>query len=494
MSKLKLILSSFNSKRLYALPFVFFCIFIICAYKYVQKYFTTMTASEFLFFINTPLEGADKRLIHVFINKCVVNPLIYSILICYATAIVSWPLIILKKKSKPINFFAMTLQIMKKYEMVFLIILSVLVSLFWLSKFNFLKELIVMHNANYDTFYEQHFIQPVPQNIQFLHKKNLIIIAVESLEQTFENKYFFGESLIPHLEKLEAEGVKFTNFQNGYSTTYTAASIMALFSGIPVNVIGKYFINTYGKNLNFLPEYYTLGNILQSNGYQTYSVQGSSADFSGLGNFLQSHGIEHLIADKEIENEYNITHTQDNWGYNDNVVMDVSKKIIQKIDHTKPYFLLIQTLDTHSNHEPDIQNYDKFNNSWYNTIYNTNIQVYEFIQWLKTQPDYKNTVVVIFGDHLRMGSNFPMPKERLIYNLFLNAPEPKTTVRTFSQIDLFPTILEAMEVKINNHSLGLGVSVFSNKKTLLEEYPDTLVQKLSKRSKLSEALWDIKLN
>ncbi len=42
-----------------------------------------MSASEFLFFINTPMEGADKRLIHVFINKCLVNPLLYSILICY---------------------------------------------------------------------------------------------------------------------------------------------------------------------------------------------------------------------------------------------------------------------------------------------------------------------------------------------------------------------------------------------------------------------------
>lgn len=492
MSVLKPLLSKLICKRLYALPFVFFSIFLICAYKYVQKYFTTMSASEFLFFINTPLEGADKRLIHVFINKCLVNPLIYSILICYATEIISLPFNILKKQLNLPAFLKIVLQKVKKYETITLITLSVLVLIFYLPKFWFLKELFAMHSATYDTFYEQHFVQPAPQNIQFPHKKNLIVIVVESLEETFKNKDFFGQSLIPHLEQLEAEGVKFTNFQNGWSTTYTAASIMALFSGVPTNVIGKYFVNTYGKTLNFLPEYYSLGNILQSNSYQTYSVQGSGGRFSGLENFLIAHGIEHLIDNKEMETEYHIAQPQDDWGYNDNVVMDVSKKVIQNINHSKPYFLLIQTLDTHANYETHTPNHGKFDNSWYNTIYNTNIQIYEFIKWLKTQPDYENTVVAIVGDHLRMGNNFPMPKERFVYNLFLNAPKPKNTVRTFSQIDLFPSILEAMGAEIKGHQLGLGISVFSNKKTLLERYPDTLAQKLSKRSKLSEELWKIK--
>ena len=85
-----------------------------------------------------------------------------------------------------------------------------------------------------------------------------------------------------------------------------------------------------------------------------------------------------------------------------------------------------------------------------------------------------------------------MAKDRRIYNLFLNAPRPKTTNRKFSQVDLFPTILEALGANIKGHRLGIGVSVFSDKKTLSEEYKrETLYKELSKRSKLNEDLWKI---
>ena len=115
----------------------------------------------------------------------------------------------------------------------------------------------------------------------------------------------------------------------------------------------------------------------------------------------------------------------------------------------------------------------------------------DFIDWFKNKPEYKNTVIVLVGDHLRMGRDFKMPNERQIYNLFLNSVvKPKNLQRTFSQIDLFPSVLEAIGVKIVGHKLGLGTSIFSNQKTLSERFSaKKLNNTLSKRNKLYESLW-----
>ena len=42
--------------------------------------------------------------------------------------------------------------------------------------------------------------------------------------------------------------------------------------------------------------------------------------------------------------------------------------------------------------------------------------------------------------------------------------------RKFSIIDMYPTILAAMGVKIDGNKLGLGVNLFSGEKTLIEQY------------------------
>ena len=42
--------------------------------------------------------------------------------------------------------------------------------------------------------------------------------------------------------------------------------------------------------------------------------------------------------------------------------------------------------------------------------------------------------------------------------------------RDYTQFDLYPTILSAMGYTIKGNKLALGVNLFSDEKTLLEEY------------------------
>lgn len=49
-----------------------------------------------------------------------------------------------------------------------------------------------------------------------------------------------------------------------------------------------------------------------------------------------------------------------------------------------------------------------------------------FVNWLKAQPFYENTTIVIVGDHLTMDSDFcqdvPEDYTRGVYNTIINAP------------------------------------------------------------------------
>lgn len=57
--------------------------------------------------------------------------------------------------------------------------------------------------------------------------------------------------------------------------------------------------------------------------------------------------------------------------------------------------------------------------------------------------------------------------------------------RKYTTVDLFPTTLAAMGVKIEGNRLGLGVNLYSSEKTLYERYgEDYLEVELLKDSKL----------
>lgn len=135
------------------------------------------------------------------------------------------------------------------------------------------------------------------------------------------------------------------------------------------------------------------------------------------------------------------------------------------------------TVDTHHPYGyKDAQYKEKYPEQLSNIIRGNSIKIGEFIDWLKKQPFYNDTTIVIMGDHTSMATEYihktyDSDYERTVMNVIINSQE-KTAFnhqRLFTAFDLYPTILNAMGVEIENDQLGLGVSLFSEKKTLAEE-------------------------
>lgn len=459
--------------RLRAFPAVFLFIFIISTFAYVNKFFKDVNLWQILFLINTPIRGADTRLIRWFLERCIYLPILYTLIVCYLPEL---------------NFLKLKSPFKKISYAMFVSLLSLLLTVGYFFYKTDIRTAKQFFSNETTTFYDENFADPGKAEISFNQKKNLIILHVESLEATFKNKTFFGQNLLSDLESMEAGNVQFSNFQNGFATDFTQGSVIALFTGMPAKY--SWFVNKIGNEQHFFHGYYSLGKILKDNGYHLASIQGTDGNFSGLEDFLRDNDFLDITDLDTIKKDYPQHEQNGTWGYSDDDIFQIAKDKIKQLEQKKPYFLYIQTIDTHFGYEPKITQYPNFDNVYYNVIHNTELSIADFLEWLKQNADWENTVIAIVGDHLRMGNDFPMPSKRSIYNLFINSEKPQDLNRTFSQIDLFPSVVEAMGGNIKNHRLGLGTSVFSKQKTLAEKYSDEFLREtLAKRSELYEKMF-----
>ncbi|MBR5598519.1 MAG: sulfatase-like hydrolase/transferase, partial [Alphaproteobacteria bacterium] len=157
------------------------------------------------------------------------------------------------------------------------------------------------------------------------------------------------------------------------------------------------------------------------------------------------------------------------WGPSDKDVIKKFKELILEVNGKQPFFAVMFTVDFHANLSNFMDNpfFDTDEEIIASTINNFN----EFIEWFEKQDFYENTSLVILADHKKMGNKIKNPKEKL-YNAFFNVPkeleEGLNLDRTFNQVDIAPTLLELAGVKLKERQYGVGVSLFSNKKTLVE--------------------------
>jgi phosphoglycerol transferase len=336
--------------------------------------------------------------------------------------------------------------------------------------------------------FEQEYVDPLSVDIQFPEQKqNLIYIFIESLETTYFSKVHGGasnEELMPELYELAKTNVNFstTDGVGGYSavlgTTWTAGAMVAHTSGLPLKVPVGFDDNTYGKDA-FLPGANTLMNVLADNGYYQALMVGSDATFANRAVYYNTHKINKIYDyftaqdDGIIPEDYFAW-----WGMEDKYLYEYAKQELLEIsaDDT-PFAFTMLTVDTHH-----IGGYmceycqSTYPEQYQNVISCASRQLSAFLDWLSEQEFFKNTTVVICGDHPTMDEgyisrNVQKDYVRTVYNCILNskASTDNTKNRQFSAMDMLPTTLAAMGCTIEGDRLGLGTNLFSDKTTLAEE-------------------------
>ena len=343
--------------------------------------------------------------------------------------------------------------------------------------------------TNYSDFIEDHFVNSKNIKITFPEKKrNLIILYLESMENSFistENGGGWKYPIIPELENLALEHINFSNSSKiggayqVHGTGWTVAGLVATTTGLPLKV--PVHGNDYTSTNQFLPGAYALGDILKEAGYNLAFMAGSDANFGGRSNYYKTHG-NYTIFDFHTAIEQGRMEASEKvwWGFDDTDLFTWAKEEIDKFaKQDKPFNFILLTANTHFQDGYLEDGAEKLYNTQYENVFAySSKQVFEFVNWLEQQPFYENTTLVILGDHLSMQD----PKffedhlvdgyERTIYNVFINTVKEPTNSknRIFTPMDLYPTILASIGVEIEGEKLGLGTNLFSELKTLTEEY------------------------
>lgn len=369
-------------------------------------------------------------------------------------------------------------------------------------------------HSQYSSYIEDNYVDPSQVELTYpAEKQNLIMIYVESLEDTYadaENGGWYEENYIPRLTDLAKEGDNFSGddsrLRGAYSmpgTTWTIGGLFATSSGLPLQIPVK--DNELGKTGSFFPGITTLGNILENAGYNQVYLIGSDAEFGGRKEYYTEHGNFHIEDYMyALENNWIPSDYYEWWGFEDAKLYTFAKERLTELaNQSEPFNLTLLTADTHftDGYICDLCHED-YDEQYANVIKCADSQLVDFVDWIKEQPFYSNTTVIITGDHPTMDPFCDEVDEsvyqRNVYNLILNSrqtvSDPSQT-RDYTTFDLFPTTLSALGVDIPGNRLGLGTNLYSDEPTLVErDGIFTVIEELDKNSEFMTRLSDVNKN
>lgn len=302
---------------------------------------------------------------------------------------------------------------------------------------------------------------------------------------------------IPRLTQLAEENINFSpsekmgGFHSCSGATWTMGSLFTTSTGVPFKFPEEG--NSMIRHSTFASGITAIGDILEQKGYTQEFLCGSDGNFAARKQFFEQHGnykIFDLFSARQkgyIPEDYFVW-----WGFEDEILYKIAKdEVLNLASSSQPFNFTMLTVDTHH-----VAGYrcgicgNEYDENLANVVSCADRQLYDFIMWCKAQDFYKNTVIVITGDHPRMDSiliNGTAYYDRTIYNCFINSQKtPKISCknREFTTVDMLPTVLSSMGFQIEDNRLGLGTDLFSEDETLSEEMGfDEFNAELNKYSK-----------
>lgn len=465
--------------------------FLLFTALWVRRTWTKLSAGSIIFQLQNSLSGTGNGMVKTFVLSAAVPAVVVTV--------ISLVIFFVLKRRKIIPVI---------YGIIGLGLSVLAVSLVW--KRIGLGEYLKYRNKN-SSFIENNYVSPEGVDIVFPEKKrNVIYIYLESMEISYSDRASGGmmeQNHIPNLTELSERSENFSGDSgslNGaysmYGTDWTMGAIFAESSGLPLII--PIHRNSMFTQSEFFPTVKTFGDVLADNGYKNVFLLGSDAEFGGRDIFFSSHG-EYDIHDYKyarksgmIPDDYMVF-----WGYEDEKLFKFAKEELKELSSSgEPFNLTMLTVDTHFEDGYSCRLCeDGFDDQYENVIACSDRQVARFVEWCMTQDFYKDTTIIISGDHPTMDRDFSRKlgdiTGRRVYVSIINPAEGLTSPdheREYTTFDLFPTSLAAMGVKIGGERLGLGTNLYSGMPTLLERYGmDEFNTQLMMKSDFMEKLADI---
>lgn len=307
--------------------------------------------------------------------------------------------------------------------------------------------------------------------------KNVIIVSMESLQNFVIGETLDGQEITPFLNDFIEESYYFDNFYHQTGQGKTSDSEFLLENSLYPLGRGAVFF-THGTN-----EYTASPEILKEHGYYSAVLHANNKSFWNRDIMYQSLGYDHFF---EINDYFINDQNSIGWGLKDREFFQ------QSVSHLKalpePYYAKFITLTNHfpfelGEEDKMINEYTSNSrtlNRYFPTVRYMDEALKEFVQRLKDEGIYENSIIILYGDHYGISENHnkamaqflgkdeitPLDSiqlQRVPLIIHIPGHEGKTISTTSGQIDLKPTILHLLGIDTHN-DVHFGADLFSKDK------------------------------
>ncbi|MHA7293886.1 sulfatase-like hydrolase/transferase [Arthrobacter sp. HLT1-21] len=344
------------------------------------------------------------------------------------------------------------------------------------------RDYIDAANSEYDV--GDFYVEPIVTDDA--NKRNLVLIYLESGEATLADDQLFEKDAFAPLKAVTdaSDGwqsvADLTQYEGG---GWTMSGLVSTQCGIPLKGIGAASgggaYNALGGNVDtYLGGSTCLGDVLAGHGYTNVFLGGANSSFAAKNVFLGNHGysrvkdLSHWRAAGEPKKAF-----RSDWGLSDERLLANARDEVDELhaeaERTgRPFNLSLLTLDTHEPvHIFDYCSVDT--QSEVTSVFACSLtQVAGFVDHLRRQGYLDDTAVVIMGDHLKqLGGGHAFQEQlannpdRTIFNrIWVPGRDRGGILRPrMDQLNMYPTILDAVGLTAVDQEAGLGVSAFASK-------------------------------
>ncbi|MRX71946.1 sulfatase-like hydrolase/transferase [Bacillus lacus] len=310
--------------------------------------------------------------------------------------------------------------------------------------------------------------------------RNVIFVSLESTQSFVVNEKVNGQEITPFLNDFINSSYYFENFYHQTEQGKTSDSEFIVANSLYPLGRGAVFF-THADN-----KYYTLQHILRENSYYTAVFHANNASFWNRDVMYESLGIEKFFDVNSYEvHEGNSV----GWGLKDKEFFEQSASLMKEMP--QPFYSYFITLTNHfpfqlEEEDKLLKDYDSSSdilNRYLQTVRYQDEALKHFIESLKKEGLYENSVIILMGDHYAISENHNkamaefLGKDEitpfdtvqlqrvpfLIHMPGISDQNPHTYDQVAGQIDVKPTLLQLLGIQAK-HSVQFGSSVFSENK------------------------------
>ena len=329
-----------------------------------------------------------------------------------------------------------------------------------------------------DNYVRANYVKPNKDMFGIAEDKNLIVVTLESLQNFVINNDVYGEEITPFLNDFINDSYYFDNFYHQTGQGKTSDSEFLIENSLYPLSRGAVFFTHSGNELD------SLAQNLTDKGYYTSAMHANNKSFWNRDIMYKSIGYDYFYS----ASDYDITpDISVGWGMKDIPFFEQSVDLMKEMP--KPFYTKMITLTNHHPFRLDEEDkfIDEFDsksgtlNRYFQTVRYMDEAVKGFIQKLKDEGLYDNSIIVMYGDHYGISENHNEAMAQYLGKevtpfvsaqlqqvpMIIHIPgvtdqgKGKVISKVGGQIDLKPTILHLLGVDTKK-AIQFGEDLFSD--------------------------------